>query len=301
MRYQLATEIAGAKEGKALVSDNIQQRTKTLTAKLAAHAEARAFYMPAFTAPPESSKLGVEKMPLHLPSSLESDKRPRYCRTGLVDAERDIRLAALGDALADLTRHLRTRTFLLRYKAKQATGNRQNTRLRDSVAGVSRRVDAAAAGYRRHRMAYKSLVGAGDWEKTYRPLTAQDVRGLSEKGVTNQELQERYRCKKLAEALATVLASGYRGTSERVDHALEEDDDDEEEEDEEVEIARIDEVDAARKIAGPLGLGEGRRKLSWIWLTGLQIEDIVDDQLTDSKSRCRAPSAIRSQKHQTFG
>jgi hypothetical protein len=56
-----------------------------------------------------------------------------------------------------------------------------------------------------------------------------------------------------------------------------------------------------RKIAGPLGLGEGRRKLSWIWLTGLQIEDIVDDQLTDSKSRCRAPSAIRSQKHQTFG
>jgi hypothetical protein len=286
VRYQLATEIAGAKAGKALVSDNIQQRTKVLITKLAAHAEARAFYMPTFTAPPRTSKLNVDKTPLHLPSSLSSDERARFCRTGLAKAEQVIRLAALGDALADLTRHLRTRTFLLRFKAKQATGNCQNTRLRDSVSGVSRRVDAAAAGYRRHRIAYKALVGAGDWEKTYQPLTTQDVRGLSEKGVTNQELQERYHCKKLAKALASVLASlgsGSRATSKRLDHALQEDDEDEEDEEEEAEMARIDEADAARKITGPAGLGEGRRKLSWIWLTGLQVEDVVDDQLTNSE------------------
>jgi hypothetical protein len=107
-----------------------------------------------------------------------------------------------------------TCTFLLRYKAKQATGNRQNTRLRDSVSGVSRRIDTAAAGYRRHWIAYKALTGPGDWEKTFRPLTAQDVRGLSEKSVTEQELYKRYRCRKLADALATVASAGGRITED---------------------------------------------------------------------------------------
>jgi hypothetical protein len=289
-RYQLSMEISGAKTGLSLVSDNVQQRTKAVTTKLLSHKKARTFYMPGFTAPAKDATTPVERTLLHLPSSLSLAKRDRLCRPGLIDAEQEIRLASLGDALADLTRHLRTRTFLLRYKAKEATGVRTGTRLRDLVAGVSCCIDAAAAGYHRHRIAYKALTGAGDWEKTYQHLTASDVRGLSKKEVTKQEHQERYCARKITVALANVIAAGGRVSQDQVDDALGVDLEDEHDDaagtiPPDVELERIDNhaplVKAARLLAKKLGPGEGRRKLLWIWMGGLYIEDVADDQLTD--------------------
>jgi hypothetical protein len=257
--------------------------------------------MPGFTAPAKDATTPVERTPLHLPSSLSVAERHRLCRPGLIDAEREIRLASLGDALADLTRHLRTRTFLLRYKAKEATGVRTGTRLRDSVAGVSRRIDAAAAGYRRHRMAYKALAGAGDWERTYQHLTASDIRGLSEKEVTEQEHQERYRARKIAVALANVIAAGGRVSQDQADDVLGVDPEDEGNDaagtiPPDVELEKIDDhaplVKAARLLAEKLGPGEGRRKLSWIWMGGLYVDDVADEQLTDGM--CVARRIVRS-------
>jgi hypothetical protein len=239
--------------------------------------------MPGFTPPAQDPALGGEQIPLHLPSSLTSKERDRVCRPGLTGAEQLIRLASLGDALADLTRHLRTRTVLLRFRAKQAPGVRQGTRLRDSAAGVSRRIDAAAAGYRRHRAAYKKLAGLGEWEKTYRPLSARDVRGLSEKAVSDHELRERYRAKEITEALAHVLRHGYAPPAKPAAAVPLEDDSDD---DEDGDMAHIDALaphaKAARDLlAEEVAPGEGRRKLSWIWMSGLQVDDVVDNDLTD--------------------
>jgi hypothetical protein len=254
----------------------VAQRTKTLTAKLVIHEQARAFYMPTFTPPVEDATMAAEKVPLHLPSSLSEKLRTRHCRPALIQAELEIRFAGLGDALADLTRHLRTRTLLLRFKAKQATGVRTNTRLRDSVAGVSRRVDAAAAGYRRHRHAYKALAGPGEWEKTYRHLSGRDVRGLSERSVSDRELEERYLAKKLTDALRHVQHTPDLPSAEDVAEDAESDDEDEEFIDDLAPLAN-----AARLLAEDVAPGEGRRKISWIWTSGLQVDDVNDVQLTD--------------------
>jgi hypothetical protein len=297
IRYQLSLEVASAKSGSSLVNDNAEQRRKSLFVKLAAHEQARSFYMPGFPAPSEDAALAVEKTPLHLPSSLSTKSRARYCRDSLIDAERHLRYDAMGDALADLLRHLRTRTFILRHKAKQATGVRTGTRLRDSVAGVSRRVDAAAAGYRRHRRAYKALQGPGPWEKTYKPLSALDVRGLSERAVSEQEMHDRYRAKALAEALASVfrsansadlptLAAGVKAAASVHDAqaAIPDDHDDEDKGDVELIDEMAPYAQAARLLAEKSVTGEGHRKVSWIWVSSLQLEDLNDPQLTDGSS-----------------
>jgi hypothetical protein len=218
-------------------------------------------------------------------------------------SETKLQHAALGDTLADLIRHLRTRTFLLRYRAKSAEGVWQNTRIRDSIAGVSRRIDAAATGYRRHRMAYKCLVGAGDWEKTYRPLTAQDVRGLSEQAVKDSELKERYHTKVLTEALASVLRTGQLITTQAAANLLKirksqhnvglqaEREDNSKDKDEDKANGDMEGIDAmrplaqrAKALAKQVAPGKGRRKLLWIWTMGLRLKDVVDEQLTDSSS-----------------
>jgi hypothetical protein len=299
IRYQLSLEVASAKSGSSLVNDNVEQRRKSLTAKLAAHEQARSFYMPGFASPVGDAAFAAEKTPLHLPSSLSTKARARYCRDGVVDAERSLRDDAMGDALADLLRHLRTRTFILRHKAKQATGVRTGTRLRDSVAGVSRRVDAAAAGYQRHRRAYKALQGPGPWEKTYRPLSALDVQGLSEQAVSEQEMVDRYRAKALAEALASVfrsadpadlptLAAGVKAATAVHDAQTDIPDDGEDEDKGDAE--NIEEIaplaQAARLLAEKAVTGEGHRKISWIWVSSLQLEDVNDPQLTDGAFTC---------------
>jgi hypothetical protein len=299
-------EVASAKKGSSLVADNIKQRSKTLSAKLLAHEQARAFYMPSYNVPAGDAAAEVQKQPLRLPSSFQAGHlernrdRNRICPPALTEAETTLRLAALGDALADLIRHLRTRTFLLRYRAKSAEGVRQNTRIRDSVAGVSRRIDAAATGYRRHRLAYKCLVGEGDWEKTYRPLTAQDVRGLSEQAVKDSELEERYRTRVLTEALASVLRTGQPITTQDAADLLKlreaqrkreaqrdnDEEDDDSEDEAEGDMEGIDTMrplaQSAKALAEQVALGEGRRKLSWIWTMGLRLNNVVDKQLTDS-------------------
>jgi hypothetical protein len=192
--------------------------------------------------------------------------------------------------LADLTCHLWTRTFLLCYKAKEATSICTGTRLCDLVAGVSCCIDAMAAGYCRHWVAYKALAGAGDWEKTYQHLTASDVCGLSKKEVTKKEYQECYCARKITVALANVIAAGGQVSQDQVDNALGVDLEDEHNNaagtiPPKVKLERINNhaplMKAAQLLAKKLGPGEGQHKLLWTWMGGLYIEDVADDQLTN--------------------
>jgi hypothetical protein len=142
--------VRSANKGTLLASDNIDQRRAALAAKLATHERARAFYMPGHVPSAPNPDEQAERAPLYLPSMLRAANRARHCRDGLVDAETEIRLASMSDALDDLLRHLQTRTFIQRFKARNVQGVQGNTRAQDSIAGVSRRVDAAATAYRRH-------------------------------------------------------------------------------------------------------------------------------------------------------
>jgi hypothetical protein len=126
----------------------VDQRRASLLDKIAIYKRSRAFYMPGFDPPPQDADLPAERVPLHLPSSISILQRARLCRVGLIDAETEIRLSAMGDAVVDLLRHLQTRTFLQRYNAQEATGVQKKTRTRSTIAGVSRRVNASAFAYR---------------------------------------------------------------------------------------------------------------------------------------------------------
>jgi hypothetical protein len=297
-RHELAVEVLSASKGTSLVTDNVKQRRAALKAKLAVHAQARSFYMPAFNparlAADSDLDLAPEKTPLHLPSSLSSKAREKFCRPGLIDAEIELRRNAMEDVLADLIRHLQARTFVLRFKVRNVTGVRANTRIQDGIAGISRRVDTSAAAYRRHRKAYKQLVGPGPtgWEAQYKPLTSSDVRGLSEKAVTAYELQERSRVLELSQALANVIQSDSQVTAAQLlaakanldlaaanaSAAMDADDlsDDDDIQPDPIEMA-------SNRLAEAVGPGEGTRKVSWIWLAGLDRGDLDDPHLSDGE------------------
>jgi hypothetical protein len=299
-RYELAVEVQSASKGTALVTDNVKQRRAALEAKLTVHAQARAFYMPAFNpsrlASASAANPAPEKTSLHLPSSLSAQARERHCRAGLVEAETSLRLNAMGDALADLIRHLQARTFVLRFKVRNVSGVRANTRAQDGITGISRRVDASAAAYRRHRKAYKLLVGPAPtgWEVQYKPLTSTDVRGLSEKAVTAYELQERSRVVDLSKALAGVLESGSQVTPAQLlaakasadlarAHAAAAADANDDDSDDDDDLGADPIEMASNRLAEAVAPGEGKRKVSWIWLAGLDREDLSDPQLSDGE------------------
>jgi hypothetical protein len=267
------------------------------------HAQARSFYIPtlnpAHLAEDSAADLAPEKTLLHLPSSLLPRARERLCRPGVIEAEVALCLNAMGDALADLIRHLQARMFVLRFKVQNMTGVRANTRAQDGIAGISRRVDVSAAAYRRHRKAYKLLVGPEPtgWEARYKPLSATDVRGLSEKAITSYELEERSCTQELAQALSKVLQSGSSAAASQLlaaksnlDLAIAQasaadglaDNNDNNDDNDDVQAEPVDM--ASTRLAEAVAPGEGKRKVSWIWLAGLGREDLSDPQLSDGES-----------------
>jgi hypothetical protein len=287
----LAVEVLSASKGTLLMTDNVKQCRTALKTKLVVHAQARSFYMPTFnpdrlTGDP-AANLTPEKTPLHLPSSLLPQSRERFCRPGVVDAEIALRLNAMEDALANLIRHLQARTFVLRFKIRNVSGVCANTRAQDGIAGISRRVDASAAAYCRHRKAYKLLVGPDPtgWE-----------------AMTSYKLEERSRTQELAKALANVIQSGSQAATTALLAAksnldaitaqanatsdadgLSEDDDNNDDED---DVVRAEPIDmASTRLAEAVAPSEGKRKVSWIWLAGIGQEDLSNPQLSDGERR----------------
>jgi hypothetical protein len=262
----------------------VEQRRASLVPKLRAHERARVVHMPDFSPPSTAATTEPEHQPLYLPSGLLGKERTRVCPLPVAHAEGDLRRSSMATAFEDLLRYLVTHTFLHRHRVQNLTGVRANTRARDGIGGVSRRVDGSAAAYRRHRMAYKKLVGPDPdgWEDSFKPLTANDVRGLSEKAISDDEIDARYRATRLAKALANVnrirstkqeqppLVGGSRSALGVEDEAG----------DEEAGLVPID-MGEPGDLADALAPGEGTRKVSWIWMAGLQVHNGNDTHLTD--------------------
>ena len=125
-----------------------------------------------------------------------------------------------------------------RFKIKNVTGQRANTRARALQKHVDLKVNDAADKYRTARAAYLSLVGPGKWEETLCVLERADVRALNEQAVSDQEYTEHQRiCQELGLP---------------ADESL---------------------------FAVESGLGEGHRRLSWIWLAVSSKEDLDDPQM----------------------
>ncbi|KAI0056201.1 hypothetical protein BV25DRAFT_1921198 [Artomyces pyxidatus] len=202
-----------------------------------------------------------ENIRLYLPSELPFKERLRFCDQDLINMEAKLREAQASDALDELRRQLRIRTYLNQFKIKNVTGQRPNTQARSLQSRIDVKVKAAAARYRRCRAAYLTLVGPGDWENRLRVLADEDVRGLGERAVRDIEIEEHRR-----------LQDWNREDRRRPTNWDSED----------------------RLAAGGVHPGKSRRPLSWLWFSVGLSADNTDPGLHDAlrvewaKARARA-------------
>ncbi|KAJ3531617.1 hypothetical protein NMY22_g8083 [Coprinellus aureogranulatus] len=124
-------------------------------------------------------------IPLLLPSALPWTS----CSTILQRYEVQLREGQAYDALNDVRRHLRLRSYLYKRKDAHARGVAANTRSNTAIKRAQKGVDTAVAKYRRVRKALLTLCGevpAGTpfvperWRGDLQDLKSIHVRGLSE-------------------------------------------------------------------------------------------------------------------------
>jgi hypothetical protein len=131
----------------------------------------------------------------------------------------------------------------------------------------------------------------------FKPLSAQDVRGLSERAVSEHKMMECYHAKALAEALASIfrsadpvdlpaLAAGIKVAA--LVHDLQANIPNDGEDEDKGDAKNIEEIaplaQAACLLAKKAVTGEGHGKILWIWVSSLQLEDVNNPQLTDGAS-----------------
>jgi len=128
-----------------------QERLHSFHHKLGHYRSLCAIHMPGLMLNEEQSDYGsstaVNEIPLHLPSSVATVDQMQTALPELFEAKADLQYGQAWDALDELRRHLRTRTCTNRFKIKNITGQRANTRARTMQKGIDVRVKLAAAKY----------------------------------------------------------------------------------------------------------------------------------------------------------
>ena len=172
---------------------------------------------------------------------------PQVCIPTLADTEDRLRYAQATEALTGLRRNLRTRMMANKLNCKLAASQRAYVRSLALQSQVEMRVQACQRHYNVARSALLALRGPGDWELLLQVLKPEDVRGISEQAITEEEKQGRLAAQRMA------------GMAEHQNTS---------------------------NVAVPIdlrqALGEGQRKLSWIWY------NVGEGELSDGSGRVKA-------------
>jgi hypothetical protein len=189
-----------------------------------------------------------ELIPLHLPSSLHSEKRASVCVAGLAELEDRLRFAQASEALTELRCQLTKRTYASRYRTANISSQTYFTRFRELQDQTNSKIKAACSRYHVARSGLLHLRGKGDWEQKLQELRPEDVQGLSEKALVIEEKEQKKRTREMA------------GLS-----ALNDD---------------LPIRDLPPTLFNPhLAVGEGHRTLSWIWYS------TSNDEIGDNTTR----------------
>lgn len=232
-RQALRTAYPSSAKLHTLVEASKLERRSKLRKKIHRFRDMQAIHMPTLrqhiAVADDTTNYNPEDVTLYLPSHLPSDLRSKICDSNLLFAEEELREAEAYESLEDLRRHLRSRMFANKYKIKNITGQRANTRARTWQKTIDDRAISAKHRYCRARSALFQLRGCGDWEDVLRVLNDEDVRALNERALSTQEKADwesaRHASGIVEEELQGVVLQ---------DHET---------------------------------LGEGRRTLSWIWFS----------------------------------
>ena len=188
-----------------------------------------------------------ELIPLYLPSSLPASKRSWVCISGVQEIEDRLRFGQASEALNKLRCQLMKRTYASRYKVRNVSSQRHYTQFQTLQEHTKSKIKSACRQYTTSQSAILALQGPGVWEQTLQELHPYDVRGLSEKALTEEERQEDRQMHAMA-GLGPGLPAGQKDNFEA-----------------------LSETSFNPKLA----VGEGHRTLSWIWYTTTSKE--VDD------------------------
>ncbi|KAG6824234.1 hypothetical protein H0H92_007589 [Tricholoma furcatifolium] len=239
-------------EAKKAITDaqkaSLQQKRSLVLRKIQKYCEAQIIFMPNFTLPDDSGSTNTpELMSLHMPSSLPPEHRHIICNKHRVaDMEERLHEGQASEALADLQRQLRIRTFANKFRNENASTQGTYTRMRTLQDQIETKIRTARDAYSVARDALLQLRGPGLWEQTYRVLQKEDIRSVNEHTVTQAE--------ETAQQWAREVVGNMDTSSE-----------------------------ASLRTVSTLTLqtGDGYRSLSWIWynVTKEEIENDSDQSL----------------------
>lgn len=241
----------------------IQSRRTNLLRRIQRFRDAQSTYMPGLRAyldspnsPKEPDSTLPESMSLHLPSSLPLPLQSCAIVAGLIAAELTLQTAQALDALDELRRQLRTRTFTHNFKVAHLRGQIAQTRATALYAQVDTRIRACRHRYTRARTAILGLCGPGPWEDSLRVLKHEDIRGVGERLRSQTE--------KVIDAVARARAN----LPEPGDEDL-------------VEV----------RDGGIVSVSDGSSTVSWIWIAnGLDGSKEINDGLHIEWAKARARS-----------
>ncbi len=126
-----------------------------------------------------NSNPNPEDIELFLPSSIAPTLRCVACVEGLPEKELQLRTAQCSSSLNGLRQALRVKIRMVYFKNKNIRGQREGTRSRAIIDRVHDRAIRFAQKYRVARLAKLSLEGPGEWERTFRELHNDDIRGYA--------------------------------------------------------------------------------------------------------------------------
>jgi hypothetical protein len=244
LRRDLYLDVKEKRAPTLLQAASFQERRVSIRKKIQYFRELQIDYMPGLRAVLNNPNILddtpdtlAECIRLHLHSELSSSDRDRACAEGIADIEARVRHADASEALDDLRRYLRTRTFLNKWRVKNVSGQHRGTRARGLQHNIDVKVQSAKTRYRHSRNAHFILKGHGDWEQVLKVLKDEDVRALNERALTQHEKDDRVR----RMAMGTPMDD-----------------------------------DSLEGVAVAGVIGEGRRTLSWIWFTVSDDENSPD-------------------------
>ncbi|KAK6996428.1 CxC2 domain-containing protein [Favolaschia claudopus] len=257
---QATLQLEVKRPNRTTIQATTLQRSRTvLLAKVKVLHDEQAKYMPGLKtwlsqqtpALPTGNNAQPETIPIYLPSSLPPDARAVVCAPSLVQQEDALRYAQAQEALHSLRSNLRTRTFAHQFKRRHVANSQgAYTKSRELLDGIERRIGSASSRYRAAREALLHLRGSGAWEEELQELKKEDIRGMNERLLNEQEKEENRKARLLA-----GLPEDATGND-------------------------LDEYGQPVELTTLFNLetGEGRRQLSWIWYSGgVRASDVNGD------------------------
>jgi hypothetical protein len=232
-----------SKSSTVMQAAEIQSKRTTLLKSIQKFCSFQPVYMPGLIShlnsqrwkEKEDALLKPETMLLWLPSSIKDPaSRSAICPQSFHDLEERLRYAQLVEALVNVRRQLRQRVYVGRLKTRNGNGQAYWLRSNTFQAQVEARIWMHRAQYDAARDALLTLRGPGEWSEIYQELKTEDLRGITQKAMTQDEFEELKR---------TCLMVGLS----------------------EEAVAGELNTDMGSEVNPHHTLGEGTRVLSWIW------------------------------------